>query len=100
MKVEFKSDQPAITGIVIRKLGRYKAWGMAHPDTGIIEIDQRAVGRKFLETLIHESHHLLQPYLCEDAVTTISAELARVLWEQGFRKSDNDISIKLQDEEE
>lgn len=98
--VEFEKNMPKINGVVIRKLGRQKVWGLAHHETGIIEIDPRATGRKFLEIAIHESTHILQPYLTEEAVQDFGSELARVLWDQGFRRYDNDQSIKLQDEEE
>lgn len=101
VKVEFENPMyPKVTKVVIKKLGRSKVWGQAFHETGIIEIDPRCVGRKHLEIITHEATHIIMPYLTEEAVSKYAAELTRVLWEQGYRKSDNDASIKLQDEEE
>lgn len=86
--------------VVIKKLGRRRVWGLAYHDTGVIEIDPRATGRKFLEVLNHESLHILLPYLSEEEITRVGAELTRVVWDQQFRRYDNDASQKLQDEEE
>jgi hypothetical protein len=89
-----------VTKVVIKKLGRQRKWGEADHSTGIIYIDPRATGIKHLEMILHESIHIIQPYLHEEAVIDVGAELTRVLWEQGYRKYDNDASIPLQDETE
>ena len=85
-----------IIEVVYKKLGRNRANGMA--DEGKIYIDPRVKGRKELEMFNHEGLHILAPYLTEEAVTSIAAELTRVQWEAGFRKIDQDCSQPLQDE--
>jgi hypothetical protein len=40
-----------------------------------------------LEVLIHEALHAAGWQLCEEAVTQIAADIARLLWSQGFRYS-------------
>ncbi len=82
---------------VIKKKLR-KNWGEADDETGNIYIDPRCSGRKELEIYNHESLHILAPFLDEEYVKNIAAELTRVLWEAGFRHVDFDDSQPLQDE--
>lgn len=94
-----------VTKVITKKLGRVRiegerVWGIANHDTGTIEIDPRCKGIKHLEILIHEAAHITLPFLTEEPISSSAAEIARVLWEQGYRKHDNDTSQKLQDEEE
>lgn len=82
--------------IIETKLGRAKAWGMAHADDNIIEIDPRAKGRKRLELLIHEALHLLNPTMSENEVIRQSKKICLTLWTDNYRRTDNDISQPLQ----
>ncbi len=95
--VSFEGSDHKIKKVVVKKLR--KVWGYAWHDTGVIEIDPRCVGRKHLEILIHEGSHITMPYLNEEAIRDHAAEITRLLWNQGYRRLDNDASIPLQDED-
>lgn len=84
--------------VVYKKLGRRNEWGNADIDGKIIEIDPRAVGRKKIEILLHESIHILFPVLDEEAVKKAGAAMAKVLWDEGVRPTDTADHQKLQDE--
>lgn len=73
--------------IVYRKLGREQARGQYIPATATIEIDERLRGQEHLEVLLHESLHALQPHHDEDTVTRDAVNLARILWADGYRKT-------------
>jgi len=83
--------------IFYKKLGRKKLWGEADHDKNLILLDERLHGRKHLEILTHESLHLLLPGANEDEIVRISTALTRVLWEENYRRIDNDDEIPLQD---
>ena len=78
------------------KLGRKLAWGLAHISKRLIEIDERAKGKKHLEILNHEALHILFPKLTEDEIIKASIELTNLLWKENYRKTDNSNKIKLQ----
>lgn len=69
-----------------RKLGREKAYGLAHQDDDLIEIDPRIKGRLQLEIYIHEALHLLYPKLSESRVLKDSKKVTSMLWKEGYRK--------------
>lgn len=71
--------------VVYRKLGREKAWGLAHADN-VIEIDERLKGKKEMEIILHESLHCLNPTFSESRIINDSKTLANVLWKLGYRK--------------
>jgi hypothetical protein len=73
--------------IIHRKLGKQKAHGLAFQEEGIIHIDSRINGLEHLDTLIHETLHILQPKWGEIRVLGNATEIARVLWEQGYRRT-------------
>lgn len=75
-----------ITKVIHRKLGKEVASGLAFCETGVIHIDSRLKGQDHLETLVHEAMHIMQPKWSEIRVIGNSKELARVLWEQGYRR--------------
>lgn len=70
--------------IIHRKLGREKAYGLAHSD-GIIELDDRLKGYKYLLYLIHEYMHLRYPDWSEKKVRSESTKMARVIWKMRHR---------------
>lgn len=87
--------------IVERKLGKEQSLGMAYNDPkdknkkhrkkhGIIEIDPRTElhgGNKgYMDTLIHESIHMIDPIMHEDDVAQMATKLTNVLWEAGLRR--------------
>lgn len=76
-----------VNKVIHRKLGKEKAHGQAFTDTGVIEIDSRLKGIEHLDTLIHESLHCLNPKWGELKIQGHATELARVLWEQGYRRT-------------
>jgi hypothetical protein len=83
--------------VIYRKLGRTKAYGWAHHEDNVIEIDSRLRGKKELEILLHESTHVLFPELDEDEVIEVSIAYTKLLWSLGFRKVDNSNHERLQD---
>lgn len=80
--------------IKYRKLG--KVWGLAHSD-GLIEIDERAKGKKHLELIIHETLHLLFPQADEQEIVEKSVTLTKLLWKENYRRIDPHEDIPLQD---
>lgn len=70
------------------KLGRNKAFGMAENATRTIVVDEGAHSheRDLMDTYIHESLHIAQPELSEEAVVRVAAELADVMWRVGYRR--------------
>ena len=77
------------------KLGRQKAWGMAHSE-GLVELDESIKGKKHLEILIHECLHILYPMDDEEEVVKNSIILTNTLWHEGYRRVDNKDTIPLQ----
>lgn len=74
--------------IIHRKLGREQAHGQAWKEDRIIEIDPRLKGIEYLETLLHEIIHIQNPKWPEIKVAGHSKQLAKILWNLGFRKTD------------
>ena len=87
-----------IKGVISKKFPKGQ-WAEADHETGIISIDPKCKGIKDLEMVNHEGMHILCPWLSEDAVRVIAAELTRVQWERGYRRIDADESTDLQDVE-
>jgi hypothetical protein len=82
--------------VLYTKLGKQKAWGLAHSDE-LIEVDIRLKGRKAMEILIHEICHILAPDDNEEEVVRKSIILTKTLWHEGYRKIDNTEDIPMQD---
>lgn len=91
---------PKIKGVVYKKLGRRKAFGIVEDGDDVIYIDPRLKGRKQLEILIHEALHILYPHVSgqdeESDVIMVSVELTKLLWKEGYRKADHDESQPFQ----
>lgn len=75
-----------VTSITNRKLGRYKAVGLAYTDTGEIHIDERLKGYEHLYVLIHEILHIQNPKWSEAKIIGHSTEIAKILFENNYRK--------------
>jgi len=71
--------------VVIKKLGREKAWAFYTPD-GTIELDPRTKGKTLLRVLIHEYLHHEHPEWTEEKVHDLSLKIGDFLWKQGYRK--------------
>ena len=74
--------------VIHRKLGKEKAYGLAHIDSNTIEIDTRLKSKHRLEITIHEALHILYPTDSETAILRKSKRLCAVLWKEGYRKVD------------
>jgi hypothetical protein len=72
-----------------RKLGRYRALGLAHGN-GEIEIDTRLKGQPHLRILIHEFLHEWEWALPEDVVDKLSTDLAKFLHKNNTRMIEPD----------
>lgn len=72
--------------VVERKLGRERAYGQAWKGEGWIEIDPRQKSKTYLNTLIHEAMHLLEPDWSESRVTRTANKLAALIWEKNYRR--------------
>lgn len=92
-------DFRKIPKIVYRPLLKHGAEGMAtqllHADTPgdnppepMIEIDSRLIGRRKLDTEIHELLHLACPWMPEFAVRRTATYIAMVLWHLGYRQKE------------
>lgn len=75
--------------VLIAKLGRSKAMGMAWPDDRTIAIDSKLKGLDKLDTTIHEIMHIQNPKWPEIMVAGKATEMATILWEMGYRSVDN-----------
>lgn len=69
-----------------RKLGREKADGQAWQDSGLIEIDPRQSEQERLDTIVHETLHVLLPDFQEGSVREFSKQIAEVIWKDGWRR--------------
>lgn len=72
--------------VIVRKLGREKAVGLADTDKKIIEIDPRQKSKSYLDTMIHEALHIAFPELSENQVKKSSKVIRDFLWNHGYRK--------------
>lgn len=79
-----------------KKLGKEKVWGLADSQ-GIIYIDSRLKGKKHLEILIHETLHLLYPEDSEDEIVERSITLTKLIWNQRYRRLEEETKMRLQD---
>ena len=70
-----------------RKLGKHKAIGLAHSD-GLVEVDPRQEAKDYLDTLIHELLHVIDPSKEWDEKTVKKAArtITLFLWRAGFRR--------------
>lgn len=69
-------------------LGHYKASGLAWTDKRTIAIDKRLKGMDRMETIIHEVIHVQNPKWPEIMVESKAAEIAKILWDLGYRHCD------------
>jgi hypothetical protein len=79
-----------------KKLGKEKVWGLADSE-GIVYLDSRLKGKKHLEILIHELLHLLWKEATEEEVVEKSIILCNIIWQQRYRRIEDDKKEPLQD---
>lgn len=72
--------------VIEKKLGREVAWGQADNLNKVIEVDPRLTEARRLTVLIHEAIHLADWNLSESHVTRLAPKVAKVLWQQGYRR--------------
>lgn len=80
-----------------KKLGKYKAWGMANYDNNTIEVDSNLKQKKKMEIILHECLHCLFKDMDEDEVIKKSVILTNTLWHENFRSIEPEQNIPLQD---
>ena len=80
-----------------KKLGKYKAWGMANFENDTIEVDINLKGKKKMEIIIHEVLHCLFKDMEEEEVIQKSVILTHTLWHENFREIQPEQKIRLQD---
>jgi hypothetical protein len=72
-------------------------WGLAHIGKNLIKIDKTTKGKKHLEILTHEALHILLPEAEEQEIVRLSCALTSLLWKEGYRRMDNDVTQPLQE---
>jgi len=72
---------------VLRKLGQHKAWGQAHIDKKIIELDPNQSPLDFLDTAVHELLHIAYPKMDESQVTKGARVIKHGLWKLNYRRT-------------
>ena len=95
MRLLLSNRKPKIR-IKYRKLGKEKAWGIAHSD-GLIEIDPSVKSKKHLEIVIHEVLHILFPEASESEIENKSITLTKILWSEHYRRIEPEVHQPLQD---
>lgn len=74
-----------------------KVWGYAVMESKTIEIDTKVKGKKHLEICVHESLHLMFPYLEEQEIEAKAILLTNTLWHEKYRRIDDSNNTPLQD---
>jgi uncharacterized DUF497 family protein len=69
-----------------RKLGREKAAGLSWESDALVELDPRQSEKERLDTLVHESLHILFSGLSEMAIRGISPRITEAIWKDGWRR--------------
>lgn len=71
--------------VIHRKLGKERAYGLAHIEDNLIELEQSLSGYRYLLYALHEHFHLKHPDWSETTILRESSKTARFLWAMGFR---------------
>jgi hypothetical protein len=74
--------------VIHRKLGKERAYGLAHTDDNLMELDERLKGYRYMLYALHEHFHLKHPKWSETKVRQECSKTARFMWNLGFRKVD------------
>lgn len=81
----FRIAGKPIRWLYVRLRGSADGWSY-HGDR--VLIDARLRGRRRLEVEIHEFLHQANPAHSEEAVTEQARDLARILWQLGYRPAE------------
>lgn len=71
--------------VVERSLGRENALGIAYAD-GLVELDPRQDSREYLDTLIHEILHVIEPKWTEKDIREAAELLSTKIWKANYRR--------------
>lgn len=87
---EYKINYPNKISVIDKNLldtdSKKKYFGLAYRDEARIEIDPYQRPSEYLDSLIHESMHILFPDMKEEEVYKLGLFLSGFLWENGYRK--------------
>jgi lysozyme family protein len=87
---EYKINYPNKISVIDKSLldtdKKKKYFGLAYRDEARIEIDPYQRPSEYLDSLIHESMHILFPDMKEEEVYKLGLFLSGFLWENGYRK--------------
>lgn len=87
---EYKINYPNKISVIDKSLldtdSKKKYFGLAYRDEARIEIDPYQRPSEYLDSLIHESMHILFPDMKEEEVYKLGLFLSGFLWENGYRK--------------
>lgn len=72
--------------IVLRPLGKEKAWGLSFNGENRIDLDERCRPKFFMILGLHEGLHQLENSWTESKVDKSATILANILWSLGFRR--------------
>jgi len=88
---EYKINYPNKISVIDKSLldtdRKKKYFGLAYRDEARIEIDPYQRPSEYLDSLIHESMHILFPDMKEEEVYKLGLFLSGFLWENGYRKT-------------
>lgn len=75
--------------VIVKKLGKERAWGQYDQENNTIEIDERLRGKLRLEIMLHERTHAHFKNMSEEDVTKFASVMADFLWKHSARFVDN-----------
>jgi len=74
-----------MTKVIVRKLGKHGALGLADPERKTIEIDPRQRPKQYFDTILHEAIHIAFPELSEAKTRKATKIIRDILWNHGYR---------------
>lgn len=84
-KVNFPNKLTVVhKGLLSNKKDR--TFGLAYEEDAVVEIDPRQPPKEYLDTLIHESLHIIFPNWKEMEVYDLATFMTETLWNNGYRK--------------
>ena len=72
-------------------------YGLSYQEDALVEIDPRQPPKDYLDTLIHETLHVIFPEWTEMEIFDLASFLAESLWQQGYRKIYQDDNSTIHD---
>ena len=71
--------------VILRRLGKEKAWGLAFASDNIIHLDKRVRPKMLMVNALHECQHCINSRFSETKVERDAQTMTDVLWRLGFR---------------